>query len=191
MNRRILHGLGGVQPDGLRMADFMGVFSRMRYENKGEPSIHGVAPYSAQQILFDAVVMSSSKDDRAVQAYELQELMIPGYRNVQEAVKEFRTKVQKNKRDSVDILVYNLSIEQEVKIELGDPSELNLQHCKLAHEGKVPVGIGFSLPACDWVSQNGNFQELRRTALDAGRDPIVREALHNDGIELDDEPSRE
>ena len=105
--------------------------------------------------------------------------MVPSGQSFEDAIACVK---QGAKTDSCSLLVYTLVNTGLVESLVGDSGEMQL--CVLHHEANIPVGIGFSLPACDYLRQEGKYGNLRRSIFELESLRIFRESLKNDGIEL-------
>jgi hypothetical protein len=168
----------GVDADHLRI-------DHIKLLLKRNAEIHSITAHSAtaQQIVFDAVVESSSQENRTEDAYLLSKSMRPGCNNIDDAWAGF---VKGCSSASIHIFVYNLSSTAEVKAKLANSDDMQL--CTLVHGANVPVGIGFSLPCCDYLkSKEGKFAELRQVVFKHNRKSEFRAYLSDIGIDLDPE----
>ncbi len=168
----------GVDPDYL-------CIDHIKLLLKRHAEIHSITAHSAtaQQIVFDAVVESSSPENRTENAYLLSKSMRPGCNNIDDAWAGF---LKGCSSASIHIFIYNLYSMAEVKAKLSNSDDMQL--CTLVHGANVPVGVGFSLPCCDYLkSKEGKFAELRQVVLKHNRQSEFRKYLSDIGIDLDPE----
>ena len=143
-----------------------------------DAKIHGVMPYSAQQVVFDAILEATPPEDRAENAFTVtSKSIVPGWRDFTDAGESIRELYKQD--GSCQILAYTLRTKKQVETNL-DMGEMVL--CTLDTGIDTTVGVAFSLPAFDYLERDGKFASIRNSIRELCSRQEFRASLESDGI---------